>query len=66
VLWHDCGQTSAAVGLACRPDPNTSLAPWTTFEPTDRLMQAFNMAQKRSALQQAISMPHSPSMMQVR
>jgi hypothetical protein len=29
-------------------------------------MQAFDMAQKRSALQQAISMPHSPSIMQVR
>jgi Phosphotransferase enzyme family len=44
---------------------NAYLAPWTTFEPMDRLLRAFDMAQKLSALQHAISFQYSPSIMQV-
>jgi hypothetical protein len=44
---------------------NAYLAPWTTFEPIDRLVRAFDMAQKLSALQHAMSLQYPPSIMRV-
>ncbi len=62
LMVDDGVQTRLAhVSDARRRIRNAYLAPWTKFEPMDRLVQAFAMAQKLSALHHALSFQQPPS-----